>query len=238
MSITLPDHSTLEVSEQEMDQAGLSISDSESAGSSFDDEKYVFSGDTETQVGARPGNLDTPESEGLQSRQLTGDNDASPKTHRICRRKRLILGIAVALTLMASIILGTLLGLRNKANSARQRGNSPSINSDHSNSTIQVPLNSTVEALPPRKIAALSFASQKNTSDGVKWINQTRIYYQDNTGELIEGANTSINSTWETRRLGVFPLSGSAIAAAVTRPSNKRVSNGRSSASSKRLTDC
>jgi hypothetical protein len=61
-----------------------------------------------------------------------------------------------------------------------------------------------------RMIAALSFVS----SD----VNQTRVYYQDNTGILIEAATSADSSTWTNKALNFSAVNGSAMAAAVSRP--------------------
>jgi hypothetical protein len=223
MAVNLQDHSTLEVLDQDVLHRGTSHSESESSGSSFDDEKFIFSGDSEKQVGAQPGNLYTPESEGLQSRQLIEDGEESPNTStRRVRRKWLAGGLVICLMMVVATIVGAVLGLRSKSHS-KFDGPTYTTKSNDTGDIVQAPPNSTTESSFPRRIAALSFSSQKGTSDGVQWTNQTRVYYQDNKGELIEGSISSVNNTWGARHLGIFPRNGSAIAVAVARPSNKRV---------------
>jgi hypothetical protein len=69
-------------------------------------------------------------------------------------------------------------------------------------------------ATPIRNIAAISYTSNS--------VNTTRLYYQDNSGQLIEAmtsnSSSSTTSTWTTNKLNHTANNGSAIAAAVTKP--------------------
>src|SRR5436190_316370 len=98
MASTLRDHSTLEVFSSSTSCGGSSSSDSSCLESSIDDEKFIFCGDSEKQLGAPPRNLDTPASEGLQSKHLEGGTeDFVAPCHWTSRKKWLAIGVVVVL---------------------------------------------------------------------------------------------------------------------------------------------
>lgn len=124
------------------------------------------------------------------------------------RRKWLMFGGGIAaLLIVFAAVLGGVLGSRanKKPPPTSSSTTSPSSPSDAS-TTVQRQHN----------LAALSFA--------VNSVNNTRVYYQDNAGEIVEAANSAENSTWINTKLGFFAKNGSAIAAAVSRPGYALVS--------------
>ena len=70
---------------------------------------------------------------------------------------------------------------------------------------------------PQRNIAALSFISDS--------VNNTRVYFQDDVGQIMEAANSADNTTWSINSNGIRRKNGSAIAAAVSRPDFPLMSN-------------
>lgn len=107
---------------------------------------------------------------------------------RTSRRKRSIYGIALGLIVILATVLGGIFGSRHKQK--------PSITS--TTPTIQ------------HNIAAVSFASSS--------INNTRVYYQDDMGRIIEAATSTNNATWINNPIGSSGKNSSALAAAVSRP--------------------
>ena len=153
-----------------------------------------------------------------------GTLEAVPKTHKTLeavshqahqpsRRKRkwiLYVGVVGLIALILAAVLGGVLGSRHKS-SATVSPSSPSQSSVISPSP---PPNSSVgspSARPPqRNIAALSFALNS--------VNNTRVYFEDNAGQIMEAANSAANTTWSINKIGIGAKNGSAIAAAVSRP--------------------
>lgn len=140
------------------------------------------------------------ESAGQQHLQpWTDQNHHEPQTneqrspHR--NRKWLWIGIAALLVIILAAVLGGVLGSRASGSSATSGSDSPS------------PSNSTVAY--SRNIAAVSYAFDN--------INNTRVYFQENNGALIEAANSATNATWGLSTVGSFK-NESALAAAVSRP--------------------
>ncbi len=72
-----------------------------------------------------------------------------------------------------------------------------------------LPSNSSATS-PPCKIAALSSASND--------VNNTHVYYQDESGEVMEGVTSGIKTAWRINKTGIGGKNGSAVAAAVSRP--------------------
>ncbi|CAD6571477.1 MAG: hypothetical protein ASARMPRED_004609 [Alectoria sarmentosa] len=125
--------------------------------------------------------------------------DHHVQVHRPSRKKRILVGGAIGLIAIFAAVLGTVLGIKHKR-SATTSSPSPS------NTSVESP-----PATPPqRNIAALSFASNS--------VNNTRVYFQDNVGQIMEAANSADNTTWIITRTGIIGKNGSAIAAAVSRP--------------------
>ena len=121
------------------------------------------------------------------------------REHQPSRRKWLLSVGAVALVVILTAVLGGVLGSRH-TRSATASPTSLSNSSATSLSTIP----------PQRNIAALSFTLHS--------VNNTRIYFQDNMGQIMEAANSAENNTWSINRTGIGGKNGSAIAAAVSRP--------------------
>ena len=125
-------------------------------------------------------------------------------SHRPSRRTRILLGGAVGLIVIIALVLGLVFGLRHK------RSGTISVTSSSNSSA--------VPASPPqRNIAAVSFASES--------VNNTRVYFQDNVGQIMEATNTANDTTWSVDGTGVIGKNGSAIAAAVSRPDFPLVSH-------------
>ena len=132
--------------------------------------------------------------------------DHHVQVHRPSRKKRILVGGAIGLIAIFAAVLGTVLGIKHKR-SATTSSPSPS------NTSVESP-----PATPPqRNIAALSFASNS--------VNNTRVYFQDNVGQIMEAANSADNTTWIITRTGIIGKNGSAIAAAVSRPGFPLVSH-------------
>lgn len=123
--------------------------------------------------------------------------------HRPSRKKRILLGGAVGLIVIIAVVLGLVFGLRHKR----------SVTSSSNSSAVPAPAPPRISsATSPRQrnIAALSFAS--------KSVNNTRVYFQDNVGQIMEAANTANDTKWSINGTGIIGKNGSAIAAAVSRP--------------------
>jgi hypothetical protein len=119
---------------------------------------------------------------------------------RASRRRLLIIGGAIALAIILAAVLGGVFGSRKSSHSATA-----------STTPTRSPPNSSATTIPvQRNIAAVSYSSNS--------VNNTRVYYQDDLGQLMESANTADNATWSISGTGTFGMNGSAIAAAVSRP--------------------
>ena len=125
--------------------------------------------------------------------------DQLVQASRGSRRKWLLLFGAVGLIAALAAALGGVFG-------SRHRSSATLSSSDSLNSSTTLPT-----APPRRNIAALSFAS--------KSVNNTRVYFQDNAGQIMEAANSADNGIWTITNIGIGAKNGSAIAAAVSRPS-------------------
>ena len=133
-------------------------------------------------------------------------SDHHVQIHQSSKKRRILYGGAVVLVVLALIVLGTIFGLRHKHSAATSFTSPPS-------STAQSPPPSP----PQHHIAALSFVSNLT--------NNTRIYFQDNVGQIMEATSTAENAIWSIARTGVIGKNGSAIAAAVSRPGFPLVSH-------------
>ncbi|MCJ1267282.1 hypothetical protein MMC22_007167 [Lobaria immixta] len=118
---------------------------------------------------------------------------------RFFTRKRIIICGAIGLILILAAVLGGIFGSRHKS-SATASLSSPSNSSATSPSAAPI----------QRNIAAVSFTSNS--------ANNTRVYFQDDVGQIIEASNSAGNSTWSVKKTGIGAKNGSAIAAAVSRP--------------------
>ena len=121
------------------------------------------------------------------------------QVHQPSKREWILFVGAVGLIAILAAVLGGVFGSRHTS--------SATVSPDRlSNSSVMSP-----SARPPqRSIAALSFALNS--------VNNTRIYFQDDVGQIMEAANSAANTTWSINRTGVSGKNGSAIAAAVSRP--------------------
>ena len=122
--------------------------------------------------------------------------------HRPSRKTQILLGGAVGLIVIIAIVLGLVFGLRHK------RSGTISVSSSSNSSA--PPRISSPTSQPQRHIAALSFASES--------VNNTRVYFQDNVGQIMEAASTGNDTKWSINGTGIIGKNGSAIAAAVSRP--------------------
>jgi hypothetical protein len=125
---------------------------------------------------------------------------------RRSRRKWRIIGGVAALIIVVAAVLGGVLG------SMKKKRSPPRTSSTSSSS------NASTTVRRQHNLAALSFP--------VNSVDNTRVYYQDNAGEIVEAASSAENRTWINTNLGFFAKNGSAIAAAVSRPGFARVSFG------------
>lgn len=140
------------------------------------------------------GELDTKNDKYLQ--EINGRRFPA---QRFNKWKWILGGGVTGLVVILAAVLGGILGSRHK-HSSRDTSNGPSNSSNESSS-----------ALPTqRNIAAVSFTS--------KHINNTRVYFQDKSGQIIEARNSADNTTWSTHKTRIRGKNESAIAAAVSRP--------------------
>lgn len=130
------------------------------------------------------------------------------------KRNRILLGGAVGLIVILSLVLGLVFGLRHK------RSETTVATSSSNSSAVPAPgppMSSPPNSPPQRNIAALSFAS--------KSVNNTRVYFQDNVGQIMEAAKSAKDTKWSVNGIGIVGKNGSAIAAAVSRPGFPLVSH-------------
>jgi hypothetical protein len=139
-----------------------------------------------------------------------GDDDQLPIS--VPAQKRLstrwiIGGGAIALVILAAVLGGVLGSRIHKSATA-------SSSSTASNSTG----NTTTSSFSPstqHNIAAVSMF-EKNE-------NQTRVYFQDGTGQIVEASHNAPGTNWTTKGLGIKAKNGSVIAAGVTPPGSSLV---------------
>ena len=122
--------------------------------------------------------------------------------HQPWRIKRLLLFGTVLLIIILAAVLGGVFGTRH---GTRNMNSSTGPESPSNLSTTSPPT-----APSQRSIAALSFTLNSH--------NKTRVYFLDNSGQVMEAGTAEPNTTWRIRALGVNGKSGSSIAAAVSRP--------------------
>ncbi len=114
----------------------------------------------------------------------------TPRPRRFQRKWVIIGGTITVLAILAAVV-GGVLGSQLKSKSVGLSSALPSNTTGHN-------------------IAAVSFA--------VNGFNNTRVYYQNQAGQILEAASSVFNGTWTNRNLGFVAKNGSAIAAAVSRP--------------------
>ena len=123
---------------------------------------------------------------------------------RLSARRRIMFGGIVGLLVICGAVLGGVLGSRHQS-------------SVTASSTS--PFNSSVPSLSvtptQRNIAAVSFTSHS--------ANNSRVYFQDDEGQIIEASSFEPDSTWSISKIGIGGKNGSAIAAAVSPPSRPLV---------------
>lgn len=136
--------------------------------------------------------------------QHVGDPQEDPQVqiHRSSRMKWMLFVGVVSLVFVAAAVLGGVFGSRHKNHGTA--GNASSNN--HSNASIS----SSSARSTQRNIAALSYSLNS--------VNNTRVYFQDDDGQIIEAANSADNPKWSISRIGIGGKNGSAMAAAVSRP--------------------
>lgn len=130
---------------------------------------------------------------------------------RPSKKNQIMLGGVVGLIVIIAVALGLVFGLRHK------RSGTVSVTSSPNSSAVPAPAPPRNSSPPQRNIAALSFASES--------VNNTRVYFQDNVGQIMEAANTANDTKWSINGTGVIGKNGSAIAAAVSRPEFPLVSH-------------
>ena len=170
--------------------------------------KQVYPNDGKEHMGNENDGMKVVVAKGdLFDRRGHGDHHLS--VLRFSRKKKWILGGVFGMIAVLAVVLGSVLGSRHNRSPA-----TTSQQTNLSNSTgPSIPLSAPLPSAPPvvqHSIAALSFASNN--------VNLTRVYFQDNAGQIMEAANSADNLTWSIDGTGTFGKNGSAIAAAVSRP--------------------
>ncbi|MCJ1429008.1 hypothetical protein MMC29_006921 [Sticta canariensis] len=113
----------------------------------------------------------------------------------------LILLIILGVLIILGAILGGLLGSR------RDKGSETASSTSLSNSSAPSPSVTPTQ----RKIAAVSFIPQLSGSNYT-----SRVYFQDDEGQIMEAQGYDHNATWLVNKIGIGGKKGSAIAAAVS----------------------
>ena len=141
-------------------------------------------------------------------------NDHQVQVHRPWRKKWILSVGAVGLIVIIAVVLGLVFGLRHT-----RSGTTPVTSPPNSSATSAPapPISSPPTSLPQRNIAALSFASDS--------VNNTRVYFQDNVGQIMEAAKSGKDTKWSIIGTGTVGKNGSALAAAVSRPDFPLVSD-------------
>ena len=141
-------------------------------------------------------------------------SDHQIQVHRPSRKKWILSVGAVGLIVILAVVLGLVFGLRHK-----RSGTTPVTSPQNSSATSAPapPISPPSISLPQRNIAALSFALDS--------VNNTRVYFQDNVGQIMEAAKSAKDTKWSIIGTGTVGKNGSAIAAAVSRPDFPLVSD-------------
>ncbi|MCJ1429656.1 hypothetical protein MMC29_007571 [Sticta canariensis] len=128
-------------------------------------------------------------------------------------RRWIVLGGITGLIVILGAVLGGVLGSRHKS-SVTASSTSPSNSSTSPSNSSTSPSNPSAPSpsVTPtqRNIAAVSFTSNS--------ANTSRVYFQDKEGQIIEASSFEPNMTWNISKIGIGGKNGSAIAAAVSRP--------------------
>lgn len=160
-------------------------------------------------------------------------NDHDVKARQPSRKQWILYGGAVGSVVLLAAVLGIVFGSRHRHRDSATTSltrpsnvsatSSPATSSPATSSTTtpspttSSPTTSSPTTSIQRNIAALSFLD--------KSINNTRVYFQDNAGQITEAATNANKITWEHRPIGVGGKNGSAIAVAVSRPGYPRVNH-------------
>ncbi|MCJ1425452.1 hypothetical protein MMC29_003351 [Sticta canariensis] len=123
-------------------------------------------------------------------------------TQRPSARRRIMLGgiIGLILLIILGAVLGGVLGSRHQS-SVTASSTSPSSSFTPSPSVTPT----------QRNVAAVSFTSHST--------NTSRVYFQNDEGQIVEASSFEPNLTWNISKIGTGGKDGSAIAAAVSPPS-------------------
>ena len=140
---------------------------------------------------------------------------------RHSRRKWIILCGCLALIVVLSAILGPVFGLRHKES---EKGSQTNSTTTSATSSPTLPTTPVPKPLFERNIAAFSFETDESSSQPV---NASHVYFQDNSGRLLQASASADNTSWTLSRTPVTPRNGSAIGAAVSRPGYPQVSHSR-----------
>lgn len=137
----------------------------------------------------------------------SADQNHQTRHSRRIRRKWLIFGIIGALLIVLAAVLGGVLGSRANKKSSPATSSTLSFTSSSPSSPSSPSSNANTLVQGRHNLTAVSFALNS--------VNYTRVYYQDNAGEILEAASSSQNSTWINTHLGFSARNGTAIGAAV-----------------------
>ena len=131
---------------------------------------------------------------------------------RLSARRWIMFGGMIGLLVVLGSVLGGVLGSRHHSSETAS-----STNSSASSLSVTPTSSSSSSAPSPsvtpiqRNIAAVSFISHS--------VNTSRVYFQDDEGQIIEASSFEPNTTWSISKIGIGAKNGSAIAAAVSPPS-------------------
>ncbi|KAJ8067294.1 hypothetical protein OCU04_004652 [Sclerotinia nivalis] len=136
-----------------------------------------------------------------------------------------ILGGLIALVVIIAAVVGGIVASK-KNNTANVNGvagevssfnsSSPTSSASNNSPTSTNTASSVSSTVAPfqRNVAAISYASNN--------VNNSRVYYQDNQGHILESHNNASSEIWSTSHI-VTAKNGSSFAAAVTMPANNFV---------------
>ncbi|KAI9808471.1 MAG: hypothetical protein M1827_007224 [Pycnora praestabilis] len=127
--------------------------------------------------------------------ETVGHHEQVPRS----ARTKWVIGGVVGLVVIIAVVLGGVLGSRRHDSTAPGSSSTSSTTNSHPSSTPYA---------YQRNIAAVSTTLNSQ--------NTTRVYYQDDTGQLFEAVEDG--STWQNNALGFSAKNGSPIAAAISRP--------------------
>lgn len=135
-------------------------------------------------------------------------------------------GVVALVVIIAAVVGGIVASKKNKTSNVNGvSGGAPSSNSNSLSPTSSASNNSPTSTytassvsstIAPfqRNVAAISYASNN--------VNNSRVYYQDNQGHILESHSNASSEIWSTSQI-VTAKNGSSFAAAVTMPANNFV---------------